>query len=231
VSFCADAWDRTAVVRHEIHRLPFIVALGNGDLPLDRFLGYLVQDAHYLHEYARVLATAAARADDVGDLAFFARGAVTAVEVEAALHARRTADVADPGPSPTCTAYMSFLLATAHTDSYAELVAAVLPCYWLYSEVGTVLSERAAARPGGLEQHPYADWIATYSDPGFTAATATVCAIADRVATEGGAALYERMHARFALACEYERRFWEAAWVDETWAHRPREIGGVVSAP
>ncbi|MCW2609232.1 MAG: TenA family transcriptional regulator [Cryptosporangiaceae bacterium] len=224
MSFCADAWDRTAGTRAEIYRLPFVAALGDGTLPLDRFVGYMVQDAHYLREYARVLATAAAKADVVADLAFFARGAVTAVEVEAALHASRSAGAPDPGPSPTCTAYTSFLLATAQTDSYAELVAAVLPCYWLYSDVGTVLSERAAR----LTDHPYGDWIGTYADPAFEAATATVRAVADRLAAESGPATVDRMHARFALACEYERRFWEAAWVVESWDHRS---GGVLSVP
>jgi thiaminase/transcriptional activator TenA len=224
MSFCADAWDRTAVTRAEIHRLPFVATLGDGTLPLDRFVGYMVQDAHYLREYARVLATAAAKADDVTDLAFFARGAVTAVEVEAALHASRSAGAPDPGPSPTCTAYTSFLLATAQTDSYAELVAAVLPCYWLYSDVGTVLADRAA----GLTAHPYGDWIGTYADPAFEAATTAVRAIADRLAAVSGPATVERMHARFALACEYERRFWEAAWVAESWEHR---VGGVLSVP
>jgi thiaminase/transcriptional activator TenA len=224
MSFCADAWDRTAGTRAEIYRLPFVAALGDGTLPLDRFVGYMVQDAYYLREYARVLATAAAKADVVADLAFFARGAVTAVEVEAALHASRSAGAPDPGPSPTCTAYTSFLLATAQTDSYAELVAAVLPCYWLYSDVGTVLSERAAR----LTDHPYGDWIGTYADPAFEAATATVRAVADRLAAESGPATVDRMHARFALACEYERRFWEAAWVAESWDHRS---GGVLSVP
>jgi thiaminase/transcriptional activator TenA len=231
MSFCADAWDRTAGTRDRIHRLPFVTTLGDGTLPLDRFVGYLVQDAHYLREYARVLATAAAKADVVEDLAFFARGAVTAVEVEAALHARRSAGAPDPGPSPTCTAYTSFLLATAQTDSYAELVAAVLPCYWLYSDVGTVLAERAttyAQSAAGLADHPYGDWIGTYADPAFEAATATVRAIADRLAAGSGPATVDRMHARFALACEYERRFWDAAWVAESWDHRP---GGVLSVP
>jgi thiaminase len=191
-----------------------------------------VQDAHYLRQYARVLATAAARADEVADLAFFARGAVTAVEVEAALHERRSAGAPDPGPSPTCTAYTSFLLATAQTDAYAELVAAVLPCYWLYSDVGTVLAERAAARAGGLGAHPYADWIGTYADPAFAAATEAVRTIADRVAAASGAATRERMHARFALACEYELRFWDAAWISEGWELRPTgRAPGVLSVP
>jgi thiaminase/transcriptional activator TenA len=224
VSFCAEAWDRTAGTRAEIYRLPFVTALGDGTLPLDRFVGYMVQDAHYLREYARVLATCAARADEVADLAFFARGAITAVEVEAALHARRAEGAVDPGPSPACTAYTSFLLATAQTGDYAELVAAVLPCYWLYADVGTVLADRAAA----LTDHPYGDWIGMYSDPAFAAATETVKAITDRLAATAGPAVVERMHARFALACEYERRFWEAPWVGESWAHRP---GGVLSAP
>jgi thiaminase/transcriptional activator TenA len=224
MSFCAEAWGRTAQTRAEIHRLPFVTALGDGTLPLDRFVGYMVQEAHYLRDYARVLATAAAKADEVSDLAFFARGAVTAVEVEAALHASRSGGAPDPGPSPTCTAYTSFLLATAQTGSYAELVAAVLPCYWLYSDVGTVLADRAA----GLTTHPYGDWIGTYADPAFEAATTAVRGIADRLAAASGPATVDRMHARFALACEYERRFWEAAWVTESWEHR---VGGVLSFP
>ena len=40
------------------------------------------------------------------------------------------------GEAPTTLAYTSYLLATTFNGSFAEGVGAVLPCYWIYAEVG-----------------------------------------------------------------------------------------------
>ncbi len=73
----------------------------------------------------------------------FARHAADAIEVERELHTSllgslglTTADVDATGSGPTTTAYMSYLTAVCATGTYAEAVAAVLPCYWIYREVG-----------------------------------------------------------------------------------------------
>ena len=53
---------------------------------------------------------------------------------------------------PTCAHYTHYLLALAHNAPYEMAVAALLPCFWIYWEVGKHLLETARPdnpiRPG-----------------------------------------------------------------------------------
>ncbi|MFF0739105.1 thiaminase II [Streptomyces sp. NPDC004111] len=212
-TFCDELWSATADIRTAIDRLPFVTGLGDGTLDRDKFVYYLAQDAHYLRDYARALASAAAKADRPEDIAFFAKSAHDAVVVESSLHETNVVDVDAWTPSPTCTGYTSYLLSVAHTQGYAELAAAVLPCFWIYAEVGRTL----LAQAGDLAAHPYGDWIGTYADEEFEAATEHARQIVNRLAAQADPATRERMRAAYITASTYEWMFWDAAWRTESW--------------
>lgn len=239
-SFCTQAWAAVDPVRAATLELPFVVELGAGTLSAERFAYYLVQDARYLVEYARTLAAAAALADDPADLVFFAGSATTAIVVERALHEEYLArlpvplgrpEMAAVPTSPTCAAYTSSLRAVAAAGSYPVLVAAVLPCFWLYEHVGSVLLAGQAAGSGpddggragagadaaGPAANPYRRWIDTYADESFAASCATVRGIADRVAAETTPAVRDRMLAAFVRSAQYEWMFWDSAYALEQW--------------
>lgn len=213
--FTTEAWAAVADVRAQIDSLPFVKELGAGTLARSRFVYYLTQDALYLGEYARALAAAAVKAPRAEELAFFASSAHTAVVVERELHAKYVADLAGGGarPSPTCAAYTSHLLSVAQTQGYAELVGAVLPCFWIYTDVGA----RLQAAAGDLAGHPYADWITTYADEAFAASTETIRGIADRAAADSDPETVARMRAAFVTSSRYEWMFWDAAYREEDW--------------
>ncbi|MGN9841515.1 TenA family protein [Nonomuraea sp. H19] len=215
--FCDDMWLRTADLMSAIHDHPFNVALGAGTLDRDRFAFYIVQDGRYLEAFSKALATASARATDPADAAFFAQSAHAALAAERLLHAGYVAelgaDAAGIATSPTCLAYASFLQATALAAPYPVLAAAVLPCFWIYQDVGTTLLRRTGDTP----DHPYRKWISTYSDPGFAASVEQAKAIADRLAATADAATREAMAAAYRTAAAYEWMFWDSAWRRETW--------------
>ncbi|MEV1241331.1 TenA family protein [Nonomuraea sp. NPDC050022] len=221
--FCDEIWTRAAKLLDAIRNHPFNNALGDGGLDRERFAFYLVQDGRYLAAYAKTLATAAARADDSSDAAFFAQSAHTALTVERALHGRYLGEFGlDAGEmaaiptSPTCLAYASYLQATALTAPLPVLAAAVLPCFWVYQDVGTAL----LARTEGRRDHPYHAWIATYSDPAFAVSAEQAKAITDRQAAQSGPAIREAMAEAFLRAAEYEWMFWDSAWRLEAWPTR-----------
>src|SRR2546421_10983017 len=115
--FSDEAWQQNAALRGAIHRLPFNTELGAGGLSRERFRFYILQDAIYLGEYARVLALAAAKATDAATVQAFGHAAVEAIAVEQVLHGRylaefgvAPAEVAAAEPAPDCLAYTSFLL-------------------------------------------------------------------------------------------------------------------------
>ena len=212
-SFTLDAWAQIEPVRAAIDGLPFLIALRDGDLAPERFTYYLAQDAHYLADYARVLAACAAEATDPDEVVFWSTSSGQAILVERTLHASHVADFGAIAPSPTCTAYTSYLLALAGAGSHPTLVAGVLPCFWIYADVGS----RLKAAVAGISGHPYADWIATYGDPAFEAATEQVRCLTDRLAQDAGPGTRRAMHRAFHTAARYEWMFWDAAWRQEDW--------------
>ena len=52
---------------------PFVIALGKGTLSRQRFQYYILQDARYLEELAKVFAAGAARADNAETAIHFAQ--------------------------------------------------------------------------------------------------------------------------------------------------------------
>jgi hydroxymethylpyrimidine kinase/phosphomethylpyrimidine kinase len=219
-SFTEQAWDDTAAVRAGIDELPFVRALADGTLPAEVFAEYLRQDALYLQQYSRALATLAVLAPDADHQLLWAQAAQQALAVERELHeswvqvpSSAPAPDGTPAASAVCTAYTSYLLGVAHRGDYAELVAAVLPCFWVYADVG----ERLLAATSGRADHPYRRWIDQYSDEAFAARCAQVRRLADDVAGAAGPATRRRMLEAFATATRYEWMFWDAPWHGRHW--------------
>jgi thiaminase len=103
------------------------------------------------------------------------------------------------------------MLAEAATGSFATLVGAILPCFWVYRDIGAAIA--AESPPGNF----YQAWIDTYADPGFAAATDAMIAVYDRAHVSAGADEQARMQRAFQKCCQYEWMFWDAAWREEAW--------------
>jgi thiaminase/transcriptional activator TenA len=197
---------------------PFVTGLTDGTLPHEAFRHYIVQDAHYLRGYAKALAVCAAKAPDEHDLAMFAAHAGGAIAAEQELHADLlgglglTSEQAAAEPvAPATRAYVSYLLATAYSGSYAEAVAAVLPCYWIYARVGEHLLEQGSPDP------LYSRWIATYGGGDFQAVVDAVLAATDRIGEGLSERELARMREHFTTTSRYEWMFWDAGYRCETW--------------
>ena len=216
--FSEQAWQDTAALRAAIHALPFNTELAAGTLAPERFRFYILQDAIYLGEYARVLALVAAKAPEPTAVAAFGRAAVEAIAVEQALHGRYLAEfgvdpatVAAAEPAPDCLAYTSFLLATAHQQPWQVLVAAVLPCFWIYWDVANAVTRSTVA------QNRYQAWIDTYAAPGFGEAVKMVIDCTDNAAAGATQAVRATMHAAFRRSVQYEWLFWDGAYRRRNW--------------
>ena len=193
-----------------IYGLDFIRALADGSLPEKEFAYYLAQDALYLNGYSRVLARAAAIAPTEAEQLFWARSAQNCLEVESELHrtwlSTRTAEVT---LGPVTKSYVDHLLAASVSGSYGVLVAAVLPCFWLYAEVGETLY-RQFLTAGAPESHPYAVWLRTYADEEFAAATRQAVAYTDAAARAASEGERDAMTLAFRQSARYEVDFFDA---------------------
>lgn len=211
--FTEEAWASTEGIRAQIETLPFLEQLETGSLPREIFENYMGQDALYLTEYARALAACAAQSTDPEHIMFWSRAAAGAIEEERALHATHVVDFSAVEPSPTTVAYTSYELALISAGSLPVLAASVLPCFWIYDDVGT----RLKARVEPLEGHPYADWISAYGDPEFHELTETAKRVVDELAATASEQTRAAMHAAYRRASQYEWMFWDSAYRQERW--------------
>ena len=214
----SELWEGIGDIYRAILVHPFLTGLTDGSLPHGTFAFYVVQDALYLRQYAQTLAAVASRAPDAAGTEMFARHAADAVAVERALHESLLADLGiDPAsagvaePAPTNLAYTSYLLAATCGGSYADGIGAVLPCYWIYWEVGKELQRRGSPDPR------YQRWIDTYGGAEFGAAARAVLAVADELGPVLAPRERQRVHQHFRVTSRYEWMFWDMGYRKQTW--------------
>ncbi len=188
------------------------------NLSLCLFSVCVFQDALYLREYARALSLVGARSPDESALVMFNEHSAGAIIVERSLHegflkdlgiAREEAD--QTSPSPTTLAYTSFLLRTATLGDYPEVLGAVLPCYWIYWEVGKALLDKGSPNPR------YQKWIDTYGGEEFGTLVEAVLDLTAKVCEDLNPAHKARVTRAFVTTSRYEWMFWDAAWRLEGW--------------
>ncbi|MCW4466691.1 bifunctional hydroxymethylpyrimidine kinase/phosphomethylpyrimidine kinase [Glutamicibacter sp. MNS18] len=194
----AGWWDAIKTIRTGIDELSFIRQLADGTLDRDDFGYYINQDALYLRGYAQVLARASIIAPDAASQRFWAAAASATFEEEMVLHREYAVD-STALSSDTTANYVNHLASCS--DDYAELIAAILPCYWIYQDVGTRLA--AANHPG----HPYRDWLATYSSPEFDAATTAAIGMVREAYRTASDATRLRMWRAFESSSRHELLF------------------------
>ncbi len=224
MTFTEDLARQTDDLWQQIHAMPFNREMAAGTLRRDVFQGYIVQDAHYLEGFARALSLAAAKAPTATVLAQLAGSASGAISVERALHAHYMGlfGVSDTAftriqPSAACDHYLSFLLRTAALGDFPEAVAALLPCFWIYREVGREIAGQSQP------DNPYAAWIDTYSGEAFDQSVARMLSLTDTLGADADGPTRARMERAFRRACWHEWRFWDSAYRMENWAQPPED--------
>ena len=218
MTFTAELWTSIAPTYAAILRHPFLTGLTDGSLPRASFQFYTVQDALYLREFARALSITAARAPEDDWIIMFNEHAAGALRVERALHESffrelrlSPGDVAATPLAPTNLAYTSYLLAAAYAAPFHEAVAALLPCYWIYWEVGKELERLGSPDP------LYARWIGTYASKEFGSLVTAVLDATNQTAERLQSAEREAMRRHFITTSRYEWMFWDMGYRREAW--------------
>jgi len=172
-----------------------------------------------ISSFAQVLCHGGAKSPDLETLELFCRHALGAVEVERSFHAgfgktlglsRRQLDAVPK--EPITQAYIGHLQSVARGGSLGELVAAVLPCYWIYGEIGRRLYKNRPRKP-----KIYRQWIETYAAETFWRPVREQIRLMDRLGAAANAAEKKLMTEHFILSSRYEFMFWEQAYRTESW--------------
>ena len=200
-----------AVVTH-----PFVLEMGEGTLPQEKFQRYFEQDYLFVKELASLLALGVAKAPDFHSARKLSEFLGLLLGGEEALfrHAFREmgmteAEVKALQPLPTCLSFTSFLLKTAYQGTFADIMAS------LYCVEGTYLDwaqrlARAGKRPG---VQAYQEWISIHAGPELEGFVRWVKEALDGLGTTED----ERLDHVFSHCLRLEYLFWEMAYRGEEW--------------
>ena len=209
MKFSDILWQHTASIYQKIIHHPFNLELADGTLDRKRFVFYMEQDAFYLIGFSRALAFIAARSDSSKMIHHFLNFSLSALVAERQLHANflpPNSNCDKINPSPACMTYTQFLIATTATAPLEEAIAAVLPCLWIYREVGRNIAAHAK------QNNPYKLWIETYSCQEFSEATDVAISILDEVSEKSSKETLIRMKQAFEYSSLLEWHFWDDAY-------------------
>lgn len=210
-----QAWLAAKPIYDNILELPFIKELMNGELKKEQFLFYIGQDAIYLSEYGRVLTGIASKLDNPQHIASFVSFANDSISVEQALHESFIHEIKKENNeevSPTCLLYTSFLHKQLANNPIETALAAILPCFWIYKEVGDYILANQVK-----ENNPYQSWIDTYGGDDFSKSVSIAISICDEVAEQCTESQKKAMTKAFVTCSKLEWMFWDSAYKQEKW--------------
>lgn len=214
MSYAAEAWAQSEDVYQRILAHPFNTALASGTLDRHRFVHYMQQDWLYLIDFGRALALIAGRIDAEQEVLRFVNFAYGAIAAERELHQHyfdRFEVTAPEAKNPACFTYTHFLRATAALDPLETAVAAVLPCFWIYREVGHHIAAQT------VQDNPYQKWIDTYSDPEFSDLVDQAIQVYNQLAEGTTRPRRQAMERAFRESTILEWHFWDDAYHQRSW--------------
>ena len=206
-SWTKQAWNEALPIYEEIISHPFIKELAAGTLAPERFDRYLAQDELYIGNYGRQMFELAELITEPEAHDMFVEFAKEGIEGEKAMHAllidRFGIDTAVI-PSPITADYNAHTQQALATGSKEIGLAAMLPCMWVYNEVGLHILKIAS-----VEGNPYREWIQEYGNPAFTEGVNAVLQLADSYASAASPEILKRMTAEYLAATRFEYWFWD----------------------
>ncbi len=203
------AWHQSKEIVNAIKKHPFNTELASGVLSRDKFTYYIEQDALYLRDFSRSLAMISSRVplEFVKDFLAFAEGALLAEQEVVHSVFKKAFNLQETGKlTPTTLAYTSFLLHVCSNKSVEVAVAAILPCFWVYREVGLAIVS------GAKSENPYALWIETYSGEDFGQSVLKAIRIFDRLADQASEEIKIQMLDAFYKSTVFEWHFWNDSY-------------------
>jgi thiaminase/transcriptional activator TenA len=210
-------WKAAEPIIEVTERHPFLSAMVYGTLPKSNFIYYVLQDALYLKSFAECLRHLSEKTEATDQDAIRLKDfAIGAEEAEMSLHnsffKKWEIDSSLATEMPNTLLYTSYILRIVSTRDYAEGLAALLPCFWVYMHVGKCMLRLRNELGDAVQRYPQFDeWIDMYSGDEFENHVSDYIKIVNSVAVQVDEDKFNIMKEHFVLCCKLEHMFWDQA--------------------
>ena len=194
---------------------PFITQLSTGQLPVEKFLFYMIQDYLYLYEYARVFALGVVKAKDHSLMRAFSSMVESTLNGEMKTHESYmhrlgiTEDELNTTQiSLINSSYTNYMLSVGQNGDVLDILIAILSCAWSYQEIG----RQAAKVPGSIDHPLYGEWVACYSGMEYGQVVDETLELVNRYGQNLSPDRVRQLTDIFVRCSRYELWFWDMAY-------------------
>lgn len=198
------------------HQHPFILGISKGDLPIDRFRYYMVQDYLYLYDYAKVFAIGLIKAKDPQLMRFFADNVDQILNGEMKIHQgymKRLGipeeEIAHARKAITNESYTNYMLSVGFQGEVVEIIAAILSCSWSYAEIGTRI---ASSNPQSLNHEFFGEWVQGYTSEAFVGTNDSLLDMINSLTRNYDEDQIQNLIDVFVNCSIFEKMFWDMTW-------------------
>lgn len=200
---------------------PFLRELANGNLPLDKFQFYLLQDNKYLDAFDELHQFLSQKMPTPA----MAKSLMMALNPESSEIKNRqnvaemvgiTDESVERTPlAPTTTAYINHMYYQSYFVSPEAGVASLLPCYWSYAECFKRMNDSVHQTTD-----IYQTFIDQYAAPLFQRSSEILIALVDQLADQADEKTKKQMQMAFKISSDYEFMYWGMCYDREQWPHQ-----------
>ncbi|KAE8860463.1 hypothetical protein PTNB73_08073 [Pyrenophora teres f. teres] len=190
----------------------FVQRMGDGTLPVEKFMYYLVQDYLFLVQFSRATALSAYKSSNLQDIGMSVQQVVTLQE-EIKLHINfckeyglSETDIINTEEDQATTAYTRYVLDIGMSQDWLALQIALLPCLIGYSIIAKRLYEDPSSVRIGSR---YWIWIEQYVADEYRQAMMRGSELVEKHAEGLSASRVEELAKIFVHATNMERGFWD----------------------
>lgn len=197
------------------HYHPFVKGIGNGELEIEKFRYYMIQDYLYLLEYAKIFALGVVKAKDEDTMRLFAELVNSILNSETSIHKDymkrlniSKEEVVNAKSSLTNISYTNYMLWISQNEGLLQLTVAVLSCSWSYKLIADKLNEI----PGSTEHEFYGEWIRGYISSEYNVTNNKILNLVDKLGENCSKNEIENLKTIFINCSRYEYMFWDMAY-------------------
>jgi thiaminase (transcriptional activator TenA) len=204
-----QAWNKSASIYNGIINHPFNQELMRGTLSRDRFAYYIEQDSIYLQDFSRCHSIISSKIDHQFMAQFIKYAEYTLIAEQDVVHHffnKLFAFKATGFITSATLSYTSYMLRTCLNEQVEVGFAALLPCFWIYREVGLFILKNTNI------DNQYYRWIETYSSEDFSKVVDQAIEIFDIMSSNVKPHIQEKMLDAFYKSACLEWHFWNDAY-------------------
>ncbi|WP_092343750.1 TenA family protein [Candidatus Ichthyocystis sparus] len=199
--------EETGDIVKSIYDHPFIRELSVGSLSQELFTYYIEQDTYYLVEFSRCLSIIASKCDS-GNIKSFLSFAEEALGELEPIHNSFMNNKGNNinAISPANLFYTSYLKSVCSMEPVSIGIAAVLPCFFIYRDVGSFISTNR------IHDNPYNQWIDAYANTYFSESVDKIIHISNQCALQESESNRQKMVIAAVRSSTLEFYFWDDAY-------------------